>query len=313
MRSSRRGDLEVYSLSAVDLFASAMGAFVIISIIMMPDYQKEVRSQGDLEYLEELAGRTEALLQETEEGQRELLEALLAAQTRHQQLQADYATVSSELETLEAEQQARHDQPPPPPPSPVVTPEKEGSNLVTFRFLGLKTDRKRILFLVDMNHFLAEHEALVRRTVVRAMDSLQTGYQFGILGFQQRDTGPKYYRWPAGGGLTAMNDSNRAEAIGFLDGLSRRFEGSSSLLNAVEQAFQSPAEAIILISDGLPNPAFNENLSPGRLVRRITVSNTQGKEIHAVTVGDYFKYRGTVEFMESLARANSGGFLALSE
>jgi hypothetical protein len=30
-------------------------------------------------------------------------------------------------------------------------------------------------------------------------------------------------------------------------------------------------------------------------------------------VGDYFKYRGTVEFMESLARANSGGFMALAD
>jgi hypothetical protein len=130
----------------VDLFASAMGAFIVISIIMMPDYQKEVRSQGDLEYLEQLAGQTEALLQETEEGQRELLEALLAAQTRHQQLQADYEIVSSELQTLEAEQQARNDQPPPPPPGPVVTPEEEGSNLVTFRFLGLKTERRRICF-----------------------------------------------------------------------------------------------------------------------------------------------------------------------
>ena len=62
---SRRPVFEVYSLSAIDLFASAMGAFIIISIILMPDYQKEVRSQGDLAYLEELAGKTEALLQET--------------------------------------------------------------------------------------------------------------------------------------------------------------------------------------------------------------------------------------------------------
>ena len=53
---SRRRNFEVYSLSAVDLFASAMGAFIIITIILMPDYQKEVRSQGDLEYLESLAG-----------------------------------------------------------------------------------------------------------------------------------------------------------------------------------------------------------------------------------------------------------------
>jgi hypothetical protein len=309
---SRRRSFEVYSLSAIDLFASAMGAFIVISIILMPDYQKEVRSQGDLEYLEELAGKTEALLQETEAGSEALLEALLAAQTRHQQLQAEHEIVAGELEILEAQQQARFDHPPPPPPSPVVTPEEEGSNLVTFRFLGLKTDRKRILFLVDMNRFLAPHEALVRETVERGMRSLQTGYQFAILGFQQRDAGPRYWRWPADGSLANMNPRSRAEATDFLNGLARRFEGSASLLDAFEQAFESPADAIILISDGLPNPAFNENLSPSRLLRSITVSNTKGKEIHAVTVGDYFKYRGTIEFMESLARANSGGFLALA-
>jgi len=78
-------------------------------------------------------------------------------------------------------------------------------------------------------------------------------------------------------------------------------------------AYQSPADAIILISDGLPNPAFNNNLGPGSLVRNITVANSRAVEIHAVTVGDYFKYRGTIEFMESLARANEGSFLALAQ
>jgi hypothetical protein len=310
---TRQRHFEVFSLSAIDLFASAMGAFIIIAIILMPDYQKEVRSQGDLNFLEELAGKTEAVLNETEQGKEDILEALRAAQTRHQELQAIQEVVSAELETVKAEQQARHDEPTPPPPTPVVTPDEEGSNRVTFRFLGLKTDSKRILFLVDMNSFLSDHEDLVRRTVMRAMDSLQTGYEFGILGFQQLDSGPKYYRWPQAGGLTAMTDSSRAKAFDFLKSLSRQFRGASSVSSAFDEAFKSPAEAIILISDGLPNPTYNEGLSPGRLVRAITVANTQALEIHAVTIGDYFKYRGTVEFMEALARANSGQFLALAD
>ena len=299
-------------MSAIDLFASAMGAFIIISIILMPDYQKEVRSQGDLQYLEELAGQTEALLDQTEQGSRDILEALLAAQTRHQQLQAEFETVSAELETLNAQQQARLDQPPPPPPSPVVTEEEEGRNLVTFRFLGLKTDQKRILFMVDMNRFLASHESLVRNTVIRAMESLQEGYEFGILGFQQQDSGPAYYRWPADGKLVAMNDRSRADAKAFLRDISDKFEGSSSVLEAFSEAFKSQAGAIVLVSDGLPNPAYNNGLASGQLVRAITVANRRQQEVHAVTVGDYFKYKGTVEFMESLARANGGGFLALS-
>jgi len=308
----RRRNFEIYSLSAVDLFASAMGAFIIITIVLMPDYQKEVRSLGDLEILEELTGKTQAILNETVEGKNDILEALNAAQTKHQEMQAQQEIVSSELETLEAELQARHNEPPPPPPSPVVTPDEEGSNQVTFRFLGLKTDKKRILFLIDMNSYLAGHEKLVRRTVIRAMDSLQTGYKFGILGFQQLDSGPKYYRWPADGSLASMTPGNRSQATGFLHSLARQFRGSSSLINVFDQVFSSPADAVILFSDGLPNPDFNNGLSPGRLVRSITVSNSRGMEIHAVTVGDYFKYRGTIEFMESLARANAGGFMALA-
>jgi len=309
----RRHDTEIYSLSAIDLFASAMGAFIIITIILMPDYQKEVRSQGDLDFLEALAGKTQAILDETETGSKDILEALMAAQTRQEKLQSEQEIVSSELQTLEAEQQASKDEAPPPPPTPVVTPEEKGSNLVTFRFLGLKTEKKKILFLVDMNSYLSGHEALVRRTVQRAMDSLQTGYQFGILGFQQVDSGPKYYRWPADGSLRAMSDQSRSDALGFLTSLNGKFKGSSSLLNAFKVAFTSPAEAIILISDGLPNPAYNAGLSPGRLVRSLTVSNSKAMEIHAVTIGDYFKYRGTVEFMEALARANAGGFMALAQ
>jgi hypothetical protein len=65
-------------MSAIDLFASAMGAFVIITIILMPDYQKEVRSQGDLAFLESLQGKTQAILTETEEGRDSTLKALQA-------------------------------------------------------------------------------------------------------------------------------------------------------------------------------------------------------------------------------------------
>ena len=310
---TRLRNLGVFSLSAIDLFASAMGAFIIITIILMPDYQKEVRLEGHLEYIESLAGQTEALLNDTELGTEATLVALATAQTRQLELQAEQEIMSSELETIDALLQAHNDEPPPPPPSPVETEAELGSNLVTFRFLGLKTDKTRILLMVDMNKYLSEHEALVARTVARALDSLKSGYEFGILGFQQLDSGPRYHRWPESGELVEMNGSNRAEAMRFVRQLSGKFEGSSSLQKAFDVAFASPAEAMILISDGLPNPTYNGGLPPRALIQDIVLKNTLGREIHAVTIGDYFKYKGTVDFMESLARANSGGFLALAQ
>jgi len=313
MRSRARG-FEVFSLSAIDLFASAMGAFIIITIILMPDYQKEVRSQDDLEFLEQLAGKTQAELDQSETGRLNTLKAMQAAQVRQRELQAQEDIVSSELETLRAKLQARKDQPPPPPPQPEETEEEESERKeVSFRFLGLKTRKTRILFMVDMNKYLAEHEALVRDTVVRAMDSLQPGYEFAIMGFQQLDSGPKYYHWPEGNKLAKVSKSSRSQAIRFLRGLSTEFRGSSSLLGAFEQALSIPVDAIILFSDGLPNPEYNDDLYGARLVRSITLGNTRNREIHTVTVGDYFKYQGTVEFMEDLARANAGSFLALAK
>jgi len=308
-----RRSMGVYSLSAIDLFASAMGAFIIITIILMPDYQKEVRLEGHLEYIESLAGQTEALVNDTEQGTDSIQESLSTAQTHQLELQAEQEIMSSELETILAQLQARMDHPPPPPPSPVETEDDQGSNLVTFRFLGLKTDKTRLLLLIDMNKYLAGHEALVAKTVARALESLKSGYEFGILGFQQLDSGPRYHRWPEDGGLVSMSGSNRAKALRFVRQLSGKFEGSSSVRDALSLAFAGPAEAIILISDGLPNPAYNNGLPPRALIQDIVLSNTGGKEIHTVTIGDYFRYKGTVDFMESLARANFGNFLALAQ
>lgn len=310
---SRLRNLGVFSLSAIDLFASAMGAFIIITIILMPDYQKEVRLEGHLNYMDSLAGQTESLLNDTELGVEDIQESLSTAQARQLELLAEQEIMSSELETIRAKLQARMEEPPPPPPSPVETEDELGSNLVTFRFLGLKTDKTKIMLLIDMNKYLGEHEALVARTVARALDSLKPGYEFGLLGFQQLDSGARYHRWPENGGLIAMNRSNQAKALRFVSQLTGKFAGSSSVRDAFAQAFASPAEAIVLISDGLPNPAYNNGLPPRALIQDIVMSNTRDKEIHAVTIGDYFKYKGTVEFMENLARANAGGFLALAQ
>jgi hypothetical protein len=311
---SRKRSFEVYSLSAIDLFASAMGAFIIMTIIMMPDYQHDMRSLGDLAAIEEFAGKTQAKLDESEAGLADILKALQAAQVRQRELEAQEDLVSSELAALNAKLQARNEQPPPAPPvEKLVEEEEPRSNQVSFRFLGLKTKKMRILFLIDMNGYLAQHQALVRDTVMRALDSLQSGYQFSILGFQELDAGPKYYRWPEGNDLAKVSKSTRAQARRFLDSLAKDYHGASSVLGAFEQAFSSKADAIIFFSDGLPNPQYNDSLSPSRLVRTVTLANTRNKEIHTVTIGDYFKYQGTVEFMEALARANSGGFLALAE
>lgn len=309
---TRLRNFGVFSLSAIDLFASAMGAFIIISLILMPDYQKEVRLEGHFNYIEQLAREAEARLDESEQGMKDRLEALRAAQTLHQQMLSEQEIVTSEIAILQAKL-AEARQPPSPMPKAEPIPDPDSSNLVTFRFLGLKTEKTKFLLMVDLNGYLGQYESLMEETVERALESLQPGFQFSVLAFQQIDSGPRFLHWPNDSELVPVSQKNRSEASRFIHDLSGQYAGSSSLSAAFAEAFRSEADAIILISDGLPNPVFNKNLPPNALMREITLANTEHKEIHAVMLGDYFKYRGTVEFMESLARANDGGFLALAQ
>jgi len=39
----RARDIEIFSLSAIDLFAAAMGAFALLAVILLPYYQKEIQ------------------------------------------------------------------------------------------------------------------------------------------------------------------------------------------------------------------------------------------------------------------------------
>lgn len=296
-------------MSAIDLFASAMGAFIIITIILMPDYQKEVIAEGDNRLLEQMRADSEDALEDAENRRSEAQSRLAYAQREVDELLAQAQRLRNELEEAREQWIADHDPPPPPEPQIDTVPD----DTVSFRFLGLKTEQRSFLFLVDMNRYLEPHADLLYNSVKRAMGSLKDHHQFSILTYNQQDDGVRYRQWPADGRQVSASPTHQAEALAFLSGLSSRFAGPSPTLHALERALASEAEAIVLFSDGLPNPRYNDGLKAGAIVRRVAGVNRGRKEIHAVTIGDYFKYRNTVEFMEALARENGGGFMALSQ
>jgi len=64
-RSSR--NIEVFSMSAIDLFAAAMGAFALLAIILLPYYQNELREKTPENAIAELARAAEESSVETKE------------------------------------------------------------------------------------------------------------------------------------------------------------------------------------------------------------------------------------------------------
>ncbi|MEE9271854.1 MAG: hypothetical protein V3U57_01085 [Robiginitomaculum sp.] len=312
----RSKDIEIFSLSAIDLFAAAMGAFALLTIVLMPYYQKEIQERTPENALADLARAAQTSAVDMKD-KRKALEAKRSASSANvSKIKSQADKLLAQLRAAEAalkEKKALAERavivPEPIEKKPAPTPKKIISS---FRFLGMKTSKDDIVIALDMNRCMGGHEASVERAVERIIDSLQDSHALKVVGFQQTDAGPHMRAWPSDGRLRRVNAQSRAEAGRFTKNLTQQFGGSASMLNAFEALLSGPGQAIFLVSDGLPNPRANNGLTPDRLARQITRINAGRKEIHTVIVGNYFDYDGTVEFMEKLARDNHGQFMALA-
>ena len=317
MKNRPDRNIEIFSLSAIDLFAAAMGAFALLAIILLPYYQNEIRENTPDNALADLARAAQDSAVETIEKKKALEAKRSAASKNVSDIKSEADKLLAELRAAEAalKEKIAAAQPiaieVPEPIAEKPAPAKKKA-IVSFRFLGMKTTKDDIVIAVDMNKCMGGHEASVQKAVSRIIDSLQDNHALKITGFQQTDSGPRTRVWPSGGGLRNITSDSRSQAEQFSTGLTRQFGGSASMLDAFEKMLAGPGEAIFLVSDGLPNPRANGGLSPNALARRITQMNGGRKEIHAVVVGNYFDYQGTVEFMENIAQSNNGQFMALA-
>lgn len=316
MKRRPNRNIEIFSLSAIDLFAAAMSAFALLTVVLMPYYQKEVIERTPENALSDLLRAAEDSAVETEERRRALESRRSAMASNVSDIRSEETRLLAELRAAEqtllekkAEAEAAIVVPEPVAREPAPT---EGPALVTFRFLGMRTSEDDIVIALDLNRCMGGHEASIANVMERIVSSLQDNHRLAVVGFQATDSGPQTSRWPSGNSLRAITASSRAEALSFSQGLTRRFGGSASMLDAFDEILSGPGGAVFLVSDGLPNPRANNGLSPTALAREITRRNNGAMEIHTVVVGNYFNYQGTVEFMESLAQQNGGQFMALA-
>ena len=319
MKRRSERTIEVFSMSAIDLFAAAMGAFALLAIILLPYYQNELREKTPDNAIAELLRAAEDSSVETEE-KRKALEVKRSAKRQNvSDIKSDAQELLDRLRAAEAdllEKQAAAT-PPPAVPEPEPIEEEPGPTpepaTVSFRFLGMNTTADDVIVAVDMSRCMGGHEASINKAIERIILSLQDNHAVKVVGFQQTDRGPQLRQWPSNGRLRQINaGGTKTSAIDFGKTLTRQFGGSASMLHAFDNMLAGPGQAIFLVSDGLPNPAVNNGLSPIRLADEISRRNNGRKEIHSVVVGNYFDFRGTIEFMERLAAKNKGQFMALA-
>jgi hypothetical protein len=308
MRRPNR-ETSVFSTSAIDLFASALGAFILLVMILFPFYQNAgddtafSRTQ-EIQDLRRLAsGEIARMLAEQQVSQSEvqdLNEANRGIESQISRIRNQMADIKTQL--------AEKPTPKPEPVEEIIEePEPEALTAgVEFSILGLATEAKSFVIVVDMSGSMLSYTDLMIRSVLEVLEPLDDSNEFAIIGYQGNPS-PVLWTFPDRGGLVRGTPDNLDAARGFIQSLARRFAGSTPTHYAVMSAMQYPAKSIILMSDGEPDNA------PGFIIQDITGLNRyENKEIHTVAIGDYTQNRGLVMFLQTLARQNGGDFVGVS-
>ena len=307
MRRPNR-ETTVFTTSAIDLFASALGAFILLVMILFPYYRNAgsddafARTQEIQERRRLAAGLVEDLLADQRTSQSEVQDldeanrGIEDAISRIRRQMADIRTQLAEVPVVAPE------------PVEEIIEEVEPEALVAgvaFSILGLATEAKSFVIVVDMSGSMIAYTDLMIKSVLEVLDPLDASNQFAIIGFQGNPA-PVLWTYPDRG-LVQGTPQNLESARDFTRSLARRFSGSTPTHYALLSALQYKADAIILMSDGEPdNP-------PGFIIQDVAGLNRfEGKEIHTVAIGDYTQNRGLVQFLQTLARQNGGDFVGVS-
>ncbi|HKJ17203.1 MAG TPA: vWA domain-containing protein [Xanthomonadales bacterium] len=300
-------DTAVFSTSAIDLFASALGAFILLVMLLFPYYQNAgtneafAQTEAIMEQRRLAAGKVEDMMSTADELQSELERLELA----NQGMRSSISQKRQQLSGLE-KQVANI---PVPVPSPEVVPDPEPVAIdygVEFSILGLATEAHSFVILIDMSGSMINYADLMISSVKELLAPLNERNEFAIIGYQGN---PEHVLWrfPASTSLLQATPENLKEARIFTENLSRRFFGSTPTYFALQAALEYPANSIILLSDGEPNSP------PGFIIEKISSLNQfRQTEIHSVAIGDYTHNRSLVLFLQSLSRLNNGDFVGVS-
>lgn len=296
--------MSVFSTSAVDLFASALGAFILLMMLLFPYY----RHAGP----QSAPSDTSAIIEQRRQAERSRADSLAERVTLDQEitdLEAQADRLRQEMVTLETQLfnlKTKLAETPPETPPEVVERQPYLERGVEFSLLGINTDQKSFVIVVDLSGSMDAYANLMIRSVLEILQPLDDSNEFAILGYSGMGS-TRIMTFPSASRMATGSAENLSRAAAFTRNLADNFGGSTPTHGALLRALQYPADAVILISDGAPdgNPAtIMEDVS--RLNARLR------KEIHTVALGDYTGDRDLVLFLQGLARRNGGDFVGVS-
>lgn len=269
----RNREINIFNISMLDVISGALGAFLIIMIVLFPYYKKEsIDYQRDIQ---ELKQQVQAANQKTKE-----------AELRSQELEKQLQDARQKIQ--EARQRASNAE----------------------ERLGFALKDKNIVFVVDISGSMADNNKISQVTtgIKMLVATMDRSYKIDIVFFSNDFRKSDYgYLW---GNLREVTEDRKyMEIYSFLSSLTA--SGGTPTGGVMDFVLSgsrySNAGTIILLSDGKPEG------DPNTLISVITSKNNSRKKINTIGVGKDFRDRNSssdaVRFLQELAKRNNGFYV----
>ncbi|HEX7899981.1 MAG TPA: vWA domain-containing protein [Planctomycetota bacterium] len=298
----QRREINIFNLSFLDVLSCGLGAVVVLFILGFYNaraYEEKVKDQKDFQDALEDARRG---FQEKQKVTRRLKDFI--AELRR--------TSAASLEKIEGLQ-------------------RQVDSLQSINFVGIRTERRAILVLMDLSGSMYQEDANYARSADKLIALSQAlvqsipgeEFRFNVMGFWGGESTVDFPIFQPG--FVPATPENRelgSAAIKRIVDEYGKKQGGTPTWEALDRALSMPGlEAVILITDGAPNECLARNASTGKFdpippafdtfrakVRR---RNSAGVEIHCIGVGKEL-YGDPVfrRFLVGLSADNRGGFAA---
>ena len=281
----RSRELSIFSMSALDLFASALGAFVLITIVLLPFFPNL-----------NMSGQEKA---ELEQAQAELAQEKAKLERAKAQSQREKAKLAREKAKLERAK-AKAPKTKSPLEKRVEALQQEIDD--TTVLLGIKTKAKKFAFVIDMSGSIYQPgQQDYRRFITLSMQDVLAAFKSEIevclIGFQGSNL---LHYWPQNRGYFQVKKNARDRVVRQVNDWMRLVDGGTPTRAALLAAIALHPEEIILLSDGAPSEDWR------MVVRAVTAKNRRKIPIHAVAVGNYTADRNFIDFLVQLTKRNNG-------
>ncbi len=309
----RSRELSIFSMSALDLFASALGAFILITIVLLPFFPNLNMSGWEKAELEQAQAELAQAKAELAQAEAELEQAKAKSEREQAKLEREKARLEQEKAKLEQakakseREQAKLERAKAKAPKTKSQLEKRVEALQqeiddTTVLLGIKTKAKRFVFVIDMSGSIyqpgqQDYRQFITLSIQDMLAAFKSEIEVCLLGFQGSN---QLHYWPQNRGYFQVKKNTRDRVVGQVKNWMRLVDGGTPTRAALLAAIALDPEEIILLSDGAPSEDWR------MVVRAVTAENRRKIPIHAVAVGNYVADRKFIDFLVQLTERNNG-------